>query len=41
MQLTGGNQSAASKLLGISRPTLARILRDGASADRQRLAAVG
>jgi DNA-binding NtrC family response regulator len=41
MQLTGGNQSAAAKLLGISRPTLARILRDGASAERQKLAAVG
>ena len=28
LQLTRGNQSKAAKLLGISRPTLARILRD-------------
>ncbi|HEX6748209.1 MAG TPA: helix-turn-helix domain-containing protein [Longimicrobium sp.] len=27
LQLTGGNRSAAARLLGISRPTLARILR--------------
>ena len=41
MQLTGGNQSAAAKLLGISRPTLARILRDGTAAERASLATVG
>jgi transcriptional regulator with PAS, ATPase and Fis domain len=41
MQLTGGNQSAAAKLLGISRPTLARILRDNVAAERSKLAAVG
>ena len=41
MQLTGNNQSAAAKLLGISRPTLARILRDGATAKRAALAGVG
>ena len=41
MQLTGNNQSAAAKLLGISRPTLARILRDGAAAKRSGLVAVG
>ena len=28
LQLTGGNRSHAARLLGISRPTLARILRD-------------
>ncbi|HEX2780866.1 MAG TPA: helix-turn-helix domain-containing protein, partial [Gemmatimonadaceae bacterium] len=28
LQLTGGNRSRAARLLGISRPTLARILRD-------------
>jgi DNA-binding NtrC family response regulator len=28
LQLTAGNRSAAARLLGISRPTLARILRD-------------
>jgi DNA-binding NtrC family response regulator len=38
LQLTGGNRSAAARLLGISRPTLARILQrqghaDSASAD--------
>ena len=41
MKLTGNNQSAAAKLLGISRPTLARILRDSVSADHSRLATVG
>jgi len=40
MKLTNGNQSAAAKLLGISRPTLARILKDGA-AERAKLATVG
>ena len=28
LQLTGGNQSRAARILGISRPTLARIMRD-------------
>jgi DNA-binding NtrC family response regulator len=41
MRVTGGNQSAAAKLLGISRPTLARILKDGHAAQRTKLVAAG
>lgn len=40
LHATNGNQSRAAKLLGISRPTLARIMRDTATDDAIRLADV-
>lgn len=34
LRMTGGNQAAAARLLGISRPTLAKKMNESASADR-------